>query len=702
MTDRHREAYREEAIEILGELETSLLELEKEPQDKDLVGRVFRAMHTIKGSGAMFGFDEIAAFTHSVESAYDLVRSGGMDVTKALIDLTLEACDQIRAMVEPGRTGGQTGTDEAARISSAFLAMLGDVQSPAVKAPAPPAHQPESVSPDSKTYRIHFRPAPDLFMSGTNPVPLLNELRELGSCRVIAHTDAIPLLADMDPEACYTYWDIILSTTRGVDAIRDVFIFVEGQCELQISVADDSGDESDYKKLGQILIDRGDLKPEQVEAALASQRRLGELLVDAGLVEERNVEAALIEQQQVREVKQARSDRDQATSIRVPSEKLDHLVNMVGELVTLQSRLIQTAERIADRELTLVAEEVERLITELRDNTMSIRMLPIGTIFSNFKRLVRDLSGELGKEVVLTTEGAETELDKTVLDRLNNPLVHLIRNAVDHGIETPDAREQAGKSRTGTIRLSAEHSGANVLIRVEDDGAGLDRDAIFNKAVQMKLVASNAVLADKDVFSFILAPGFSTAQTVTNVSGRGVGMDAVNRSLDALHGTLEISSHKGRGTMLTLKLPLTLAIIDGLQVLVGDEHYILPLSAIEEVAELVREAAGRSHGRNLAEIRGSVVPYIRLRELFGIVGQSPAIEQIITTLVEGYRIGIVVDQVIGEHQTVIKSLGRTYHNIDVISGATILGNGSVALILDIPKLVHKAEAAADVDSGRRH
>jgi two-component system chemotaxis sensor kinase CheA len=370
----------------------------------------------------------------------------------------------------------------------------------------------------------------------------------------------------------------------------------------------------------------------------------------------------------------------------VPAEKLDSLVNLVGELVTVQARLTQTASVLHDNELAAIAEEVERLTGELRDNTLNIRMLPIGTTFGRFKRLVRDLSNDLDKRIELITEGAETELDKTVIDRLNDPLVHIIRNSIDHGIELPSVREAQGKPGTGTIRLSASYSGASVLVTVTDDGAGLDAEAIRQKALEKGLVSPTAELTKKELFSLIFAPGFSTAKTVTNVSGRGVGMDVVRKTIDMLRGAVEVESERGSGTSVTLKLPLTLAIIDGLLVKVGGNFFVLPLSTVEECIELIHETDELRNGNCLVNVRGQLVPYIRLRETFGMEGGLPRIEQIIITEAGRGRIGFVVDDVIGEHQTVIKSLGKVYRDIDGISGATILGDGTVALILDTNRL----------------
>lgn len=697
MIDKHREAFREEAYELLCELEAALLELEKNPSDLDLVGRVFRAMHTIKGSGAMFGFDNVASFTHDVETVYDRVRNGEITVRKSLIDTTLSACDEIRKMID--ESGNESSVDLLRRGSlvSAFRAMLGEAK--VSGADSRPCEEPSQGDGNEGgggqiSYRIRFSPSPGIFSTGTNPILLLHELCDLGVCAIVAHTDRVPGLEEMDPECCYTSWDVILTTNKGINAIRDVFIFAEDDCDLRIDIIDGAGimdRDQGYKKLGEILIERGDLSEADVRNAINSHKKMGELLVEAGLVGPDQVQAALVEQRHVRDIRQKRQNAENSASIRVPAEKLDSLVNMVGELVTVQSRLSQLAVRFNDLSLIQVSEEVERLTAGLRDDTMSIRMLPIGTTFSKFQRLVRDLSEELGKSIALHTEGAETELDKTVIDKLNDPLVHLIRNCIDHGIEKPEVRRSLGKPEKGQIHLIAEHSGANVFIRIKDDGAGLDAARIRAKAVEKGLIPSDAELSEKELFALVFAPGFSTAHTITNVSGRGVGLDVVKRGIDALQGTIEVASEKGTGATITLKLPLTLAIIDGLLVKIGDNHFIMPLAAIEECVELTRTDVEKAHGKNLADIRGEIVPYIRLREKFTIGSVAPEIEQIVTARINGHRIGFVVDEVVGGHQTVIKSLGRVYREAEDVSGATVLGDGRVALILDLPKVVQSAE-----------
>ncbi len=694
MIEAHIATYREEANELLTELETSLLELEETPEDAELIGRVFRAMHTIKGSGAMFGFDEIAGFTHEVETVFDLVRNGRMAVTKQLLNLTLQARDQIKSLLDASVSGIRIDRAAGDAIIAGLKQLLPEgepveIMRP-VKDPSPVVPSPAG---GRKTWRIRFKPVPEILLSGTNPLALINELRDLGTCQVIAHTDLIPHLSEMKPEHCYLYWDIVLTGICGLDAIKDVFIFCEDDCELRIDLIDDGLSESDdgYKKLGDILVERGDLSQTELQKILSLQKRFGELAVAVGAVTHDKIQSALAEQQQVKVVRQERSSQEAATSIRVPAEKLDQLVNLVGELVTVQAHLSQTAAIRNNADFASIAEEVERLTEELRDTALNIRMLPIGSTFTKFKRLVRDLSQELGKEIEMETEGAETELDKTVIERLNDPLVHLIRNSIDHGIEMPEVRRAAGKPTQGTVHLGAVHSGDSVLITIRDDGAGLDRDRIREKAIERGLISANSELPDREIYTMIFAPGFSTAARVTSVSGRGVGMDVVKKGIEALRGSIEITSARGIGSTITLRIPLTLAIIESLLVRIDTSYFVLPLSHVEECVELTREDIKNAHGRNLANVRGAIVPYILLREQFGIESNRPDIEQIVITGINGSKVGFVVDSVIGQHQTVIKTLGRVYRDVKGVSGATILGDGTVALILDMGVLCRAVE-----------
>jgi two-component system chemotaxis sensor kinase CheA len=378
-------------------------------------------------------------------------------------------------------------------------------------------------------------------------------------------------------------------------------------------------------------------------------------------------------------------------TVRVPSSRLDRLVHLVGELVMNQSRLAQAASIHEAAEFANPVQELERLVAELRDNVLGIRMLPIGTLFGRFRRLVHDLSAELGKEVELVTEGAATELDKSILDQLGDPLVHCLRNCLDHGIEPPEVRESLGKPRRAVIRLTAEHTGSDVVVSIQDDGRGIDRAAVRAKAVEKQIVAADAVLSEKELLNLILLPGFSTAKTVTNVSGRGVGMDAVKRQIDALRGALALTTEEGKGTRVAITLPLTLAIIEGLLLQVGSDQFIVPMASVTENVELLSEQRARNNGRNVVAVRGELVPYIDLRRTFHMQSEAPPIEKIVIVRHDEHRVGLVVDRVLGTHQTVIQSLGKFYKNIEVVSGATIMGDGCVALIVDVAAVVRYAD-----------
>ena len=708
MGNEFAEVFRVETEELLQELESSLLELEHNTRDEELTRKIFRALHTIKGSGAMFGFDEVSTFSHEIENVFDLVRKGVVTVNKEIIDLSLAAVDIIKKMMEDERNPEvkARGEEILRKIKEGTeknaVPSVPSALSPPVPAKIPPAAPPPPATPPEEpgeeiTFRIRFRPCLDIQRQGTDLVALLDELRALGICEIVAHIKDIPMLEEITPEGCYVYWDIILTTSAGKNAVRDVFILIEDYAEIKIDVIDEGKNlevEDDYKKLGYILVERGDLTEEEMERVLCGKKRFGELLVEEGLVECEKVESALLEQKHIRELRNKRKKEDSISTLRVSSDKADKLVNLVGELVTLQARLGRVAERLDDPSLLSISEEAERLVWDLRDNTMSIRMIPIGNCFARFNRLVRDLANELGKKVELTAVGGETELDKTVIERLNDPLIHLIRNCVDHGIELPAAREKAGKPKIGMIRLSSSYSGANVLIEIEDDGGGIDPEAVTARAVERGLIKPGTLLPDKELYNLLFEPGFSTARKVSSVSGRGVGLDVVKKNVEALRGTIQVDSQKGKGTTITLKIPLTLAIIDGLLVRIAQEHFIMPLSMVEEIVELTAADKDKAHGRNITNVRGRIVPYIILREHFSIAGEPPAIQQIVVVedeQQEHRRVGFLVDEVIGKHQTVIKSLGKVYQNIEGLSGATILGDGTVALILDVSALAHVVE-----------
>ncbi|MBF0377642.1 MAG: chemotaxis protein CheA [Desulfamplus sp.] len=694
--NRFIEGFRQEAQELLVEIEAAVLDIEENPEEHEAVNRLFRAMHTIKGSGAMFGFDDIAKFAHHVETALDKVRGGLVPITRELIDLTLSSRDQIKIMLEASATGEAFDQEKNIEIINALKIIMGegtelssDDKSSHKQKKNLSFPEPEIDQQIPMTYRIRLKPSADIFKSGMDPALLIEDLKALGECKVIAQTELIPDLALYNPELCYLFWDITLTTAKDVNAIKDVFIFVEDDCDISIEIIEKHDlveSLTPLPRLGEILIERGDTTKEIVDKTLAKQKRIGEILIENGAVSPEKVKSALSEQ----EVLGKHKPSVLVSSVRVPSDRLDKLINLVGELVITQARLSQVSAKVNNIELSEPVEEVERLTGELRDNVLNIRMMPIGTTFSKFRRLVRDLSGELGKKIDLVTYGAETEMDKTVLERLDDPLVHLIRNCIDHGIQSPEERKRVGKSERGTITLSAHHRGTNVVIKISDDGSGLKSEVIRKKAEEKGLITSDQELSRKEMFALIFAPGFSTAESITNVSGRGVGMDVVKKTIESLRGSIEIDSITDQGTTITLILPLTLAIIHGLLVTIGNDFFVLPLMTVEECVEMKKSNSEKNRGRNILNVRGEIVPYIRLRDNFKINCNQRDLEHVVIADVNGRRIGFVVDNVIGGHQTVIKSLGPIFANVRDISGATILGDGTVALILDTNVLLEKA------------
>lgn len=640
------ETFRQEARELLESLEQALLDLEQTPQDIDLIDSAFRALHTIKGSGAMFGFDEVAEFVHEFESAFDQVRKGKTEIGSELIVVALAAKDHVAQLIaEPGVHGAR-GEPILTSLRN-IVEVIAEVAEDGGEEAAPSGEK----ETGTQHWRVRFKLPSDAIAFGTDPLLLLDELRGLGPCEVTAQTDEVPSLEDIDPEASYLGWEVVVETARGREAIEDIFIFVRDGMELSIELIP------------------GAEAPEAVES-------------ESGISDQ--ADGTSPQKRQQRNV--AAADKN-STSLRVPAERLDELMDRVGELVIAQARLSQIATVSEDGNLKNVAEEIERLASGLRDTTMGIRMVPIGTLFGRFRRLVHDLSGELGKEVEFLTSGEETELDKTVIERLADPLVHIIRNSVDHGIENPDIRIADGKRKRGTVRLSAVHTGAEVAISIIDDGAGLDAERIRAKAVEAGLIAPDTTLSEQELYQYIFHPGFSTAQEVTSVSGRGVGMDVVKRTIDALRGSIDVTSKAGEGSTVTLRLPLTLAIIDGMLVGVGGGRYTIPLSAVEECVELPPSELAEAQGRNFLNIRGSLVPYLRLRELFKAKTPADPHPKAVIVSAGEHRVGLVVDQIIGNNQTVIKSLTKLHADVETFSGATILGDGTVALILDVNHLV---------------
>ena len=698
MIDRFKESFREEAFELLAALEQSLLRLEEVPDDRDEISAVFRAVHTIKGSAAMFGYSHISEFTHEIENILDGVRNGKIAVNQHLIDSTLQARDHIRELLNHSEDIPEDLRGISRVILDSFHEVVPASFGKTARAVHDPFAQDPAVVPDTvaddrlHTFRIRFAPHADIFRNGTRPLQLLRELTDMGDCTIVPLLRDLPSLPGFQFDVCYFYWDILLTTKHPRDDINDVFVFVTDVADIDIAIVDTPLDDSAERlPLGKILVDRGVALPARVEKLVGQQRRLGDLLEEDG-VSRQDIHAALEEQEHIKRTRQKAQADVNVNSIRVSSDKLDILVDLVGELVTLQARMSQTVQSLQHPELTGISEHFERLTNELRDQTMSVRMLPIGSTFTKFKRLVRDLAKDLGKEVEMVAEGAETELDKTVLERLNDPLVHIIRNSLDHGLEDRATRSKQGKNPVGTITLAARHTGATVSITVSDDGRGLDSDAIRHKAVERGLVATNAEMSPEEIRKLIFMPGFSTARQITNVSGRGVVIDVVKKELDNLGGTIHVESTKGQGTSIQLDIPLTLAIIDGLLVMVDGEHYVVPLGQVEECLENQKDAIRQGQSGYLLPHRGELLPVIRLRDNFGSgATAAPDIEQIVVVHWQGKRIGLIVDKVIGDHQTVIKNLGRMYRSADSVSGATILGDGSVALILDIGSITGSAD-----------
>ena len=636
------EVFRQEASDLLEQLEQALLDLHRQPEDRSLVDTAFRALHTIKGSGAMFGFEAVATFVHDFETAFDRVRRGLSPCSPALVAAALEARDHIRALIE------QPQASDAAHGESLLRALRAAVEGEVATAPAAgPATSP------GQEWRVRFHLGAEALVNGANPLLMLDELHSLGTAQVTALVDAVPPLDELDPESCHLGWEVLLRTESPRAAIEEVFIFVSDDARIEIT-------------------------PMAVEEVSATT----------------TVEATPIAAAPTAVAERPRAESEIGRvggSLRVQAERLDELMDRVGELVIAQARLSQLAVG-GDAGLTTVAEEIGRLVSELRDTTMGIRMLPIGSLFGRFRRLLHDLSRDLGKPVELVTSGEETELDKTMIERLADPLVHLIRNAVDHGLEMPEARRDVGKPAGGVIRLKARHAGAEVLVTVSDDGRGLDAERIRAKALEQGLITAEARLSESEIHQLLFQPGFSTAKEISAISGRGVGMDVVKRTIEQLRGGIEIASRPGQGTDVTLRLPLTLAIIEGLLVRVGNGRYVIPLSAVEECVELPLGEEARSGGYSLLNIRGALVPFLRLREMMHCATPADPHQKVVIISAGEQRLGLVVDQILGSHQTVIKSLSRLHADVKTFSGATILGDGSVALILDVAQLLEIGQA----------
>ena len=677
------ETFRQEASELLDSLETVLLDLGQSPQNRDLIDAAFRALHTIKGSGAMFGFDKVAAFTHDFETAFDLIRKGKIDANHEIVTVSLSARDYIRTLIEdPESTDpiiGEAIVEELQRLIGG---------GPAEKKAAPAADAPADEAPADEAasagWRIAIAFEPGILRNGTNPLVLLDDLRALGPCTVEADTTAIPVLAELDPETCLITWTVTLDSACSQDEIEDVFMFVRDEMKLVITPLNEGGQ-------GGFGLDMS--MPGEAPATVSAPEP-----APAPKSAAKPVAAAPAAPAAPPPAAEGnRRAEDKGTTVRVQAERLDELMDRVGELVIAQARLSQIAHSGTDLAIKAIAEEIERLASGLRDSTMGVRMVPMGSLFGRFRRLVHDLSRDLGKPVDFVTVGEDTEMDKTMIERLADPLVHLIRNAIDHGIENAEDRAQTAKSATGRIELAARYVGAQVLVTVQDDGAGLNTARIRAKAEENGLIPAGANLSEHEIHQFLFHPGFSTAKTISALSGRGVGMDVVKRTIEAMRGTIDLTTIPGHGSSVTLRLPLTLAIIDGLLIRVGEARYIIPLSAVEECIELTAADEARAKGRSFLNVRGDLVPFLRLRDLFDSEGEADPHQKVIVSSIGDTRVGLVVDQIIGSHQTVIKSLSKLHSDVTMFSGATILGDGSAALILDVAQLVTLGQSRAEND-----
>ena len=680
-----QESFFTESAEHVETMEAGFLELEERPQDLDLLNRIFRAAHSVKGNAGMFNFTAIAGLTHKMENVLDLMRNEKMPVTPHAVDVLLRSLDGLKSLLDAAQGEGEADEEAIQGLEQELQACQDGDSGSAVTENHPAAH--EATAPQVNPWRlikIDWVPLPELFQRGLDPAQIFKELHELGMVKLLqVQAEHIPPLESMDPERCYLTWAVEVETDVPMEKIEAIFDFVRDGSELTITDCAPKQAEP-YKRVGDILVEEGVVTPGEVADGLAKQKPLGEILVEDKKVTPQQVDKALQKQKQQK--------KGEAASIRVDTEKIDKLINLVGELVITQSMITDLGEKFTIDQLPVLQERIvqlERNTRELQERVMSIRMMPIGSAFHRFPRLVRDLAGKSGKQIQLVMSGEETELDKTLIEAIGDPLTHLVRNSADHGLEGPEERVAAGKPERGTVRLHAFHDGGNICIAVEDDGRGLNRDKIVAKAVERGLIADGATMNDEDVYQLIFRAGFSTADTITDVSGRGVGMDVVKRNIEGLGGSVAIQSTPGKGSRLTLKLPLTLAIIDGMTVRVGENNYIIPLITVTESIRPKASDLQRIVGKGeVVNLRGEWVPLVRLYEAFNVTPEytDPVQALLVIVEVENKRIAVLVDELTGQQQVVIKTLEQNYRKIEGISGATILGDGQVALILDVPGL----------------
>ncbi len=661
------DAFFDESFEALDTMEAALLKLNVGAPDAETVNTIFRVAHSIKGGSATFGFAEVASFTHTCETMLDELRANRMQVTRAITDLLLKSVDIMREMLRAVQHKMPIDAQRVADVQFDLELAIAQKTAPGVAAVVQAAIEtPTQPRKNAHRWRIHFRPYPQLFVHGNDPLRMLRELADLGDLDVVVTAQNLPALRELDPESCYLSWNLTVDTDATREVIDQVFDWAEGDCELKIHDETAAVATPSVKPAPVV-----EMKPTEAPRAVTS-------------------EAAEAPKQGLGE----------GGSIRVSTEKIDELMNTVGELVITQSMLTQLGTRLSgplSDQLRAGLAQLERNVRELQESVMRVRMLPISFVFSRFPRMVRDLSQRLGKQVELKVTGDQTELDKTVLEKIGDPLVHLVRNSIDHGIELPQGRVAAGKPSTGVISLEAYHKGGNIVVEVCDDGGGLQRERILAKARERNLVGANEALTDEQILHLIFMPGFSTADQATDISGRGVGMDVVRRNIKELGGSIEVSSTAGRGSRFVITLPLTLAIVDGQSVSVGSETYIVPLITIIESLQLKPGGVNRIAGhQEVFWFRDGYVPVVRLHEMFGVKSRAAELHEGLIMVVEGdgRRVGLFVDDLLGQQQVVIKSLETNFRRVDGVSGATILGDGAVALILDVPGLIRAASLRA--------
>jgi two-component system chemotaxis sensor kinase CheA len=716
-----------EAKELLTEMEDSLLALEDMPTDTEMINSLFRAMHTIKGSAGLFGFNEIVAFTHEAETILDQVRNGDKQIDNPLISILLDCKDHTAQLLDYCVEFQEQPLTEALASASATLVskltnspQVEDAfqlikQNTALERSDKDGSDKDRIDKDidfSDSWLISLEFKTDAFKMGVDPLSFIRFLATLGKIKaILVLTQAIPEGEAFDPENCYLHYKIAFNSDATKQAIEDVFEFASDDCDINILPPDskieqylallEESPEEEVQKLGEILINAGVLTESDIVKAIGKQsgvselgsgaeaekKPLGQILVEQQVVQSSLVDKALQKQEKVKQKLASES-----SYIRVDSDKLGHLINLVGELVISGAAMNLMVDRHGLPDVEEVSETMSTLVSNIRETALELRMVPIGETFSRFRRVVRDVSAELGKDIQLLITGGETELDKTVVEKINDPLTHLIRNSLDHGVESQEERLQAGKEAKGTIQLNAYHDSGHIVIQIIDDGAGLDTEKILAKAITNGLVSEDQNLNQQEIFNLIFEAGLSTKAKASGLSGRGVGMDVVKRNIEALRGSVNIDSVAGKGTTISIELPLTLAIIDGFMVEAASERYIIPLAVVEECVEMNSGEWEVNESQHYINLRGAVLPYLRLGDHFNkAVKRDPQQRESLVVVRFGQnKAGFVVDKLHGEHQTVIKPLGKVFENVEGLTGATVLGDGNVALILDVQGLIHKA------------